>query len=149
MTLDAPPSPTLQVESDLEALDTVLSWFETFNRPDIPKEVWIQFQSALAEAFTNAVRHAHRDRPPDTPIALYLMVEASSLTLEIIDCGEPFDLLGAIAQLPDGVDRKSGGGRGLRIMDRVADRLSYERLPDGRNRLELVKSFEPVSEDPG
>lgn len=141
----------LRITSDLSALDRVLNWFDTLDRPQIPRTVWIQCLSVLAEVFTNAVRHAHADRPASTPIELEAELTATSLTLRLWDHGDPFDLCAAVRQRADqddpiesAIDRLSSGGRGLQILDRVADRLSYDPQPDGRNLLEFVKYFEPV-----
>ncbi|TAD79789.1 MAG: ATP-binding protein [Oscillatoriales cyanobacterium] len=142
----------LRITSDLGALDRVLNWFDTLDRPQVPRVVWIQCLSVLAEIFTNAVRHAHVDRPVSTPIELEAELTATSLTLRLWDYGDPFDLCAAVqrraAAQPDplegAIEQLSGGGRGLQILDRVADRLSYDPQPDGRNLLEFVKYFEPV-----
>ncbi len=146
----------LRITSDLSALDRVLNWFDTLDRPQVPRVVWIQCLSVLAEIFTNAVRHAHADRPVQTPIDLEAELTATSLTLRLWDYGDPFDLCGAVQRraatetdpLESAIEQLSGGGRGLQILDRVADRLSYDPQPDGRNLLEFVKYFEPVPREP-
>jgi serine/threonine-protein kinase RsbW len=143
--LDVPQKDTLQVKTNLNDLNLVLTWFETFNRADIPRSVWLQCQSALAEAFTNAVRHAHADLDPETSIEIWVAVELGCLQFAVWDWGKAFDLAAALAQLPQGVDARSGGGRGLQIMHKVADHLDYSPTPDGRNRLLLVKYFQPVA----
>lgn len=142
----------LRIASDLAVLDRVLNWFDTLDRPHVPRTVWLQCLSVLAEVFTNAVRHAHRQHPCDTPIDLEAELTATALTLRLWDHGEPFDLRQAVlerGQTPEppetfDVEQLSGGGRGLTILNRVADRLSYDPQPDGRNLLEFVKYFEPV-----
>jgi len=48
---------SLQVNTDVNALTLVLEWFEQLQDLSLPNEVWFQFQLALAESFTNAVRH--------------------------------------------------------------------------------------------
>jgi len=48
---------SLQVNTDMNSLTKVLDWFEQLQDLSLPNEVWFQFQLALAEGFTNAVRH--------------------------------------------------------------------------------------------
>lgn len=142
LTLTAFRNDRLDTLTRLQDLNRVLQWFETFNEPHVPQDVWFQCQSALAEGFTNAVRHAHRSRGPETPISLMVELGENYLKLCIWDWGQWFDMRAAIARLPQEVDCTAAGGRGLQIMDRVADTLSYECEADGRNCLTLLKWFE-------
>ena len=82
---------SLQVNTDVNALTLVLEWFEQLKDLSIPNEVWWKFQLALAEGFTNAVRHAHKNLPVETPVKLEIMVFNGRLELKIWDCGPYFD----------------------------------------------------------
>src|SRR4028119_1264566 len=82
---------SLQVNTDVNALTRVLEWFEQLKDLSIPKEVWWKLQLALAEGFTNAVRHAHKNLPVETPVQLDIMVFNGWLELKILDCGPCFD----------------------------------------------------------
>jgi serine/threonine-protein kinase RsbW len=82
---------SLQVNTDVNALTRVLEWFEQLKDLSIPKEVWWKLQLALAEGFTNAVRHAHKNLPVETPVQLEIMVFNGWLELKILDCGPYFD----------------------------------------------------------
>lgn len=82
---------SLQVNTDLNALTRVLEWFEQLKDLSIPKEVWWNFQLALAEGFTNAVRHAHKNLPVETPVQLEIIVFNGRLELKVWDCGPYFD----------------------------------------------------------
>jgi serine/threonine-protein kinase RsbW len=132
-----------QFASDLNLLMDVLSWFEGLNQPFIPTKVWLQCQLAIAEGFTNAVRHAHQNLPIDTPIDLEVTIntESHSLTICIWDCGQPFDLGAKVQELPHLFNDQSEGGRGIAIMNEIADDISYIRTDDQRNCLILVKSY--------
>ena len=82
---------SLQVSSDLNSLTNVLEWFELLEDLSLPTETWFEFQLALVEGFTNAVRHAHKHLPVETPIQLEVMVFQERLEFRIWDSGEYFD----------------------------------------------------------
>ncbi|MBD2099123.1 anti-sigma regulatory factor [Trichocoleus sp. FACHB-591] len=131
----------LRVNTDLNELVQVLSWFETFNQPHIPKLVWLQCQTALAEGLTNAIRHAHKHQPLETPIDIEVSSSANTLEIRIWDCGPPFDFNAKLEQVDDKVDFDSSSGRGLQILKSVADKLSYSSTEDKRNCLLIVKHY--------
>lgn len=83
---------SLQVNNHLNALTEVLEWFEQLEDLSLPNQVWWGCQLALAEGFTNAVRHAHKDLPHSTPIQLEVTVFKGYLELRIWDGGQYFDL---------------------------------------------------------
>jgi serine/threonine-protein kinase RsbW len=39
------------------------------------------------------------------------------------------------------VDEQAGGGRGIAILQKIADHLSYKRTDDNRNCLLIVKCY--------
>ena len=82
---------SLEVNTDLNALTLVLEWFEQLKDLSIPNEIWWNFQLALAEGFTNAVRHAHKNLPVETPVQLEIIVFNGRLELKVWDCGPYFD----------------------------------------------------------
>jgi serine/threonine-protein kinase RsbW len=82
---------SLQVNTELNDLTRVLEWFEQLQDLSIPNEVWWQFQLALAEGFTNAVRHAHKNLPVETPVQLEITVFDGCWELKVWDCGPRFD----------------------------------------------------------
>ncbi|MBF2029925.1 MAG: ATP-binding protein [Oscillatoriales cyanobacterium C42_A2020_001] len=133
----------LQVNTDLDALAQVLEWFDQFNSPPMPSQEWMQCQLALAEGFTNAVRHAHYGRPLDLLIDLEVQVFSDRMEIRIWDQGDPFDLEKRLDLMPQELDSEAEGGRGLRLMERIADTLSYTRTQDSRNCLLIVKKYLP------
>ncbi|UBF28303.1 ATP-binding protein [Kovacikia minuta CCNUW1] len=136
----------LQVNTDLNALTEVLSWFDQFNGPPLSYQTWLQCQLALAEGFTNAVRHAHQGQPLELPIDIEVTVLSACLEIRIWDQGEPFNLRQKLDSLPQEMDSDAEGGRGLKLMQRIADSLSYTRTSDNRNCLLIVKHYpEPDS----
>ncbi|MEG4342577.1 ATP-binding protein [Microcoleus sp. A003_D6] len=82
---------SLQVNTDVNALTLVLEWFEQLKDLSIPNEVWWKFQLALAEGFTNAVRHAHKNLPVETPVQLEITMFNGRWELKVWDCGPCFD----------------------------------------------------------
>lgn len=131
----------LQVRSTIDELSEVLDWFNQLYQPDIPKMVWMQCQTALAEGLTNAIRHAHKGKPAETPIEIEVMIQARSLEIRIWDQGAAFDLAQRLATLPQTVSQEAIGGRGLLLLQRLSDHLSYVRTSDDRNCLLIIKHY--------
>ena len=132
----------LQVNTELDASERVLSWFEQLNSPPLPDiVVWWQCQTLLQEGFTNIVEHGHRNLPPETPIALKAIRSKKSIEIRIWSYGKLFDLEQKLQEPPDLEDNDDERGRGLKIMSTIADGLSYERTPDHRNCLWMKKCY--------
>jgi serine/threonine-protein kinase RsbW len=88
---------------------------------------------ALVEAYSNVVRHAHRDRP-DLPIVLRLEVREHDLALEIWDHGDGYDLSTYLTPSPEKMQEH---GYGWLILNRLMDRVEYQLQVNGRNCLKL------------
>ncbi|WP_017662740.1 ATP-binding protein [Baaleninema simplex] len=139
----------LTVRSDLSVLIRVQEWFEDFCLQNKPLSTWTDarlycLKLAIAEGFSNAVRHAHHDRPPETPIDLELSLYTDRLEIRIWDYGDPFD--------PDDVEEPEPGtlrqgGYGWFLLRRLSDRVVYERCSDRRNCLILQKRLERRSQN--
>ncbi|MBE7385362.1 MAG: ATP-binding protein [Leptolyngbya sp. SIO1E4] len=130
-----------EAQTDPEALKGVLSWFDGFHDLPIPQEIWLQCQLALIEAFTNVVRHAHAGLPPETPIEIEMTVTPDYLDMKIWDRGPGFDFQAMLKRKLQTTTPDSEGGRGLRIMYRVADIVEYSKTADQRNCLHIRKRF--------
>jgi len=137
----------LQINTGLSSLDPVLSWFAQLYDSRIPTSVWIRCQLALAEGFTNAVRHAHKGKPADLPVDIQVSVFAEFVEIKIWDWGDPFDLEAKIKNISQTVDLAASGGRGLKLMKDIGDSLGYVRMADGRNCLSIVKNYTPRIDD--
>lgn len=132
----------LQVNTELDCLQDVLVWFERLVSPCLPQKTAWQCEVAVAEAFTNAVRHAHRDLPASTPIDLEAQLFPEFLEIKVWDSGEPFDLeaqLLAHEQDLNSVEKE--GGRGLQFIKKLSDELRYLHLDDYRNCLIIRKKY--------
>lgn len=99
------------------------------------------------EAFTNVVRHAHRDRP-GSQIDIQLQIEPEAVTVTVLDQGAPFD----IAQVPhlDPGELRLGG-RGVYLMRTLMDEISCAPRGAGQdgNILCLRKRLPTVLRDCG
>jgi serine/threonine-protein kinase RsbW len=82
---------SLQLNTDIKAVAQVLGWLEQLDPLPIPEAVLHQCKLAVVEGFTNAVRHAHKNLPRETPIDLELTVFNERLEIKIWDRGKPFD----------------------------------------------------------
>ncbi|MBW4465862.1 MAG: ATP-binding protein [Pegethrix bostrychoides GSE-TBD4-15B] len=129
----------LQVETNLEDLAAVLSWFNGHCQPQLSRQTLIQCQTILAEGFTNAVRHAHRDKSMHTPIELEVSILADQIELRIWDCGPEFDLEQRIQTSPRQTQTEATGGRGIQLIAGLADSYSYRRT-GSRNCLQITKA---------
>ena len=103
----------------------------------------MQSQAALVEGFTNAVCHAHRDLPSDTPIDIEVRLDQSLIELRVWNWGDEFDLRAFMETLPAELDIEAESGRGLRIISNICDQVDYIRLDDQRNCLYMIKRWEP------
>lgn len=131
----------LTVKSDLSLLSQVQDWFNGFCTRHSTRFLWLKQQLyplnlALAEGFSNAVRHAHYELPSETPIDIDLSLWDDRIEIRIWDKGKPFN--------PDSIEEPIPGtlrigGYGWFLLRRLSDQVLYERSHDGRNCLIIVK----------
>ena len=131
---------SLQVATNLAALTDVLTWFDQFNHPPVPYSIWLSCQLVLAEAFTNAVRHAHVGKPTEVPIDIEVTVAANAIELKVWDRGVECNLNQVFSHTTLEMAPDAERGRGLKIMCKIADHLSYDRIGI-RNCLHIVKNY--------
>jgi serine/threonine-protein kinase RsbW len=128
----------LHVPSDLKFLTIVEEWLLGCLKVELGQSVDWSKQSnrlrlVLVEAYSNAVRHAHRDQP-NAPILIRLHLEQREIALEIWDRGDGFDLSEYFAPSPAD---KQEGGYGWLIMNRLMDKVEYQLQVNGGNCLKL------------
>ena len=92
---------------------------------------------AVNEALVNIMRHALAERPGE-PVTLHARIAGRTLTATLEDDGCPFDRAEVTAPSFDG-SRESGFG--VFIIEQLADRVAYQRRPEGGNRLEMTFSW--------
>lgn len=128
----------LHVPSDLKFLAIVESWLLGSLEVELGDYVDWSRQSnrlrlVLVEAYSNVVRHAHRDQP-NLPVLIRLELQDRNIFLEIWDHGRGFDLSTYLPPTPDDCQE---GGYGWLILNRLMDRVEYRLQVNGRNCLVL------------
>lgn len=132
----------LQVPSDLRFLTIVEGWLLGCLEMELGDHIEWPRQSnrlrlVLAEAYSNVVRHAHRDQP-NLPVLVRLELKERDIALEVWDYGKGYDLSTYMAPVPE---QMPDGGYGWLIMNRLMDRVEYSLQIDGRNCLKLEASM--------
>lgn len=138
----------LHVPSDLKFLTVVENWLLGTLELEIGDSVdWSRQSSrlrlALVEAYSNVVRHAHKDQP-NLPVLIRLELKEQDIALEIWDHGKGFDLA---TYLPPNPNDKQESGYGWLIMNRLMDRVEYRLQVNGRNCLKLETSLPKIEEN--
>jgi serine/threonine-protein kinase RsbW len=128
----------LHVPSDLKFLSIVENWLLGCLEIQFKESIdWSRQSSrlrlALVEAYSNVVRHAHRDQP-SLPVLIRLEFKDRDIALEIWDRGDGFDLSN---YFPPSPTDKQEGGYGWLIMNRLMDKVEYNLQVDGYNCLKL------------
>lgn len=133
----------LHIPSDLKFLPIIEDWLLGMLRAELGEwGEWPKWESRLrlviVEAYSNVVRHAHRNQPHLT-VVLKLALESEFLSLEVWDQGQGFDLKTYLPPVPE---RRQEGGYGWLILNRLMDKVEYQtELPGGNNCLKLQANF--------
>ena len=131
----------IEVPSDLNALDTVLYKFNQIDYNFISERDWLECRLALAEGFTNAVRHAHKHLSKDIPVKIEIFIAEPKIEIRICDFGAAFNLEEFVARKTKRTNAWLASGRGIPILLKVADRLTYFRTEQEQNCLSIVKNL--------
>jgi len=132
----------LHLPSDLRFLTVAEDWLFSTLKIQLGNDIdWtrqtIRLRLALVEAYSNVVRHAHRDQP-NLPLILKLEFRDRELSLEIWDRGAGYDSSNYLAPAPED---KQEHGYGWLILNRLMDRVEYRLQIDGGNCLTLEVSL--------
>jgi serine/threonine-protein kinase RsbW len=136
----------LRIPSDLQFLSIVENWLlgslevAVGDRVDWPR-LSNRLRLVLVEAYSNVVRHAHKDQP-NIPVLIRLELQGKDIALEIWDQGEGFDLTSYLEPTPESMQE---GGYGWLILNRLMDRVEYSLQVDGLNCLKLEASLPEVT----
>ncbi len=132
----------LHVPSELKFLTIVENWLlgslevELADLVDWPRQS-SRLRLVLAEAYSNVVRHAHRDKP-SLPVLLRLELKDREIALEVWDQGQGYDLS---TYLPPSPEDKQESGYGWLILNRLMDRVEYRLQVNGSNCLKMEASL--------
>jgi serine/threonine-protein kinase RsbW len=132
----------LHVPSDIRFLIMAEDWLLGSLKLEVGETVDWSKQSArlrlaLAEAYSNVVRHAHREQP-HLPVVLCLEIRDRELALEIWDLGEGYD---PESYRPPSPEERQEHGYGWMILNRLMDRVEYQPQINGRNCLKLAANL--------
>ncbi len=133
----------LHVPSDLRFLTTVENWLLGCLEIELKEFAnWSQHSNrlrlALVEAYSNVVRHAHKNQPY-LPVLIRLEIKEYDIVLEIWDCGEGYDVSNYMPPSP--IDKQEGG-YGWLIINRLMDRVDYQLQINGCNCLKLEATLQ-------
>ncbi|MEA5497007.1 anti-sigma regulatory factor [Limnoraphis robusta Tam1] len=138
----------LHVPSDIRFLTVVENWLlsslevELGHHIDWPRQS-NRFRLVLAEAYSNVIRHAHKDQP-HLPIIIRLELQERDIALEVWDCGSGYEV---DEYTPPNPEDRQESGYGWLIMNRLMDRVDYCLQINGHNCLRLEASLgEKVNE---
>jgi serine/threonine-protein kinase RsbW len=130
----------LQVPSDLKFLKVVEDWLLGSIELELELEDQVDWarqsnrlRLVLVEAYSNVVRHAHREQP-NLSVLVRLELKDREMNLEIWDNGKGYDLSTYLAPEPES---QQEGGYGWLILNRLMDRVEYRLQVNGRNCLVL------------
>jgi serine phosphatase RsbU (regulator of sigma subunit)/anti-sigma regulatory factor (Ser/Thr protein kinase) len=123
-------------DTQLENLTGIVH--EELARHHAPKSVYNPIDIALEELFVNVCRYAYPEATPDNPgearIAFSYEPSPSSLTIQIIDDGIPYNPLERPDPvLPDNVMDMQIGGLGIMLSKQCVDEIHYEH--DGKSNI--------------
>lgn len=126
--------------SRLDVLDTMYHDMErVFERHRIGPEVARPFQLAMSEAFTNAIIHAH-GQDPGKLVDVSIEVNDKRLSADITDEGSCWKD-GGSRQFDPARDPAAESGRGLGLIQRLSDEVSFARSPRGGTTVTITKTL--------
>ncbi len=136
----------LHIPSDIRFLGVAEKWLLGSLETELAQQAdWARQSNrvrlALVEAYSNVVRHAHRNQP-ELPVVLRLELHDRAFALEIWDYGQGYDLSTYLAPSPQEMQEH---GYGWLILNRLMDRVEYQLQVNGRNCLKLEASFAEFS----
>jgi serine/threonine-protein kinase RsbW len=123
-----------------ESLVDVLGFVDSvFDRDGIDADAAFAIRLAIEEACTNIITHGYRDSGPG-PIRLRIETDGARILISIEDNASTFnpETKSAPEMEADWNDREIGG-LGIHLIRQMMDEVVWEPLPDGGNRLRLVK----------
>lgn len=109
----------------------------TLDGHDLQRRARYQCELVFEEVVTNIIRHGYTDNQ-EHGIQVSLDFPDELIVLSFEDDGAPFDPREQAAGQPGSVLDSRLGGRGLLLIRKAAQSLTYERTPQARNRLTVT-----------
>lgn len=134
----------LVVPGDVKSLALIRSVVTTFAiESGLPREEVDKVEVAVDEACTNVIEHGYGRLERRPPLHLQINSIEKEFIVDIVDQGPYFDFNNRVQhKFPDHWMKGSETrGAGLYLIMKCMDRVDYERLPDERNRMRLVKQL--------
>ena len=107
---------------------------------DCPRQVLEELGTAVIEACTNAMEHGNGLEEANA-VEIHIEMHEGRLEVLVLDQGPGFD----VDSWQPAEDIMRERGRGILIMREFTDRLDFDRAPDGRFRVRLVKNLDGAS----
>jgi anti-sigma regulatory factor (Ser/Thr protein kinase) len=125
-----------RVASRISELRPLAAWVVDVARTlGCPRETCADADLCVTEAVANIVRHGHLG-DAQHEVGVEIEREQGALVIRIEDDARHFDPLGTRVLQPTSLDEAGPAGRGLLLIRRTADAVSYERR-NGLNQLTL------------
>ena len=122
--------------SELESLRDSLAQFGETHR--LTRKNIFDINLVLDELFTNVVSYGCSDNA-ECVLRVAISKDHKTLTLQVEDCGIPFNPMDAEApDLEKGIEERAIGGMGIHIVKSLMDDIQYQRKKD-MNILTLTK----------
>ena len=123
----------LNFQVDVGAMHQVRSFVAEFvSTHALAAEEQARILIVLEELLTNAAKYGYRNRAAGNA-EVALQIDATHLTIEFIDDGDPFDPLATPPpDLDAPLEERNLGGLGIHIVKALADEVRYVRF-EGRN----------------
>lgn len=103
---------------------------------------------AVDEACTNVIEHGYGELERQPPVEIVLHTQDKDFVVDVLDTGPSFEFeRSAIPRFPEHwTEEDHTRGAGLYLMMSLMDSVEYERLPDERNRMRMIKRLEVTKE---
>jgi anti-sigma regulatory factor (Ser/Thr protein kinase) len=131
----------LTLRSQISDLRLVSPWIETLTSElSISEKLLFAIDLCLEEALSNIIRHGYSGDPGHFITIEFAVIHGEELTFCVEDDAPFFNPLeSSVARppvSPSAIDEGKTGGQGIRLLQRFANKLSYDQLPTG-NRLTI------------
>lgn len=130
---------TGQFKNDHAGYVQAMNWFSCLQPPAVSENIWTACITAMGEAFENAIYHAKMPPGIATPTSVEVIITSTIIQIRIWDSGPGFNLEKYVKELPESVPLHAERGRGLWIINQIADHLNYRKTVNQLNCFTIQK----------